>query len=390
MALGLIALGLILARIDVWRVAADQPKEQPGGVRPVQQFDHGDMYRVPELGGRGLILLSLDFSPDGTVLASAGGGSPVDSDGAVQADQAAQGEVKLWDLASGKARQTMSIQGGIIFEAKFAPDGRMLATASGPGSPVQTTPGEIHLWNPATGELIRKFTSHACGAYMVSFSPDGKLLATGGIASFDPRRKTEVRGGHANAELTLWDLATGKALWTHGRHTGTVSALVFSPDGKTLASSGGLFDGRLILWDVASGTERGMIRLEAEVIRPVAFGPDNATLTVVITNPGGKDPGPNCTLEVSQWDTQANKQLQAVSIKNGFLYRETLSPSRELLACGCFNGVKLYDVAKQREVQNLPSKFRMRPVAFSPDNKLLAAGSDDAAVKLWSVAELRK
>lgn len=63
---------------------------------------------------------------------------------------------------------------------------------------------------------------------------------------------------------------------------------------------------------------------------------------------------------------------------------------QDLLACACHDGVKVYDVAEQVEVRSLPSKFRMRLVAFSPDDKLLAAGNDDGTVKLWSVAKLRK
>jgi WD40 repeat protein len=51
---------------------------------------------------------------------------------------------------------------------------------------------------------------------------------------------------------------------------------------------------------------------------------------------------------------------------------------------------RVYDVAKQAEVRRFPSQFRMRPVAFSPDDELLAAGNDDGTVKLWSVAKLRK
>jgi|GEM_PF-2516099 FOG: WD40 repeat len=382
--LNVVLLALALGHtVGCLRTAA-APDKQPDNLVPTQVLDHGEFFRPASLGGRDLVLLSLAFSSDGKVIASAGGGHLGGQDGP------AKGEVKLWDVATGKALHTIAVENGIVFHVAFSPDGRLLATASGPGTPVRTSPGEIHLWNPATGELVRKLQGHDCGAYVVAFSPAGKLFASGGIATIDKAKMTTVRGEHATGDLKLWDLKTGKEVWTRGGHTGTVGAIVFSADGKTLASSGGLFDGKVKLWDVAAGTERGTLRFEAEVVLPVALGPKGATGMILSNNPTGKEQGPPFTAQVSQWDLVEKKQIQAVDIKNGNAYRMTLSHKGDLLACACHDGVKVYDVVKQVEVRSLPSKFRMRPVAFSPDDGLLAAGCDDGTVKLWSVAKLRK
>ena len=64
------------------------------------------------------------------------------------------------------------------------------------------------------------------------FSPDGKILL--GSKSLESR-------------LQLWDVDTGISLGTLLGHTEPIETLVFSHDGKTLAS--GSEDGTVLLWD---------------------------------------------------------------------------------------------------------------------------------------------
>jgi squalene-hopene/tetraprenyl-beta-curcumene cyclase len=348
----------------------------PDGLPPVRVLDHGGLFRPAALGGRDLILLSLAFSPDGKLLASAGGGNLGIEKGP------AQGEVKLWEVATGKLLKTIAVDNGIVFHAAFSPDGKLLATASGSGSADPVVPGEVRLWDPSTRELIRKLPSHDRGAYGIAFSPDGRLIASGGMAAI-------VEGKRVDGEVKIWELRTGKELQTFRGHTGAVGALAFSADGKTLASGGARFDGKVRLWDVAAGTELAALAVGAEIVYSVGFAQGAARLVVCSNTLPDKEGDPG-TWKVGLWDTKEKKEIKAVPIKEKWPYRMALSHKEDLIACTCGDAVKVYDVGRQVEVRSLLSRFRLRPVAFSPDDAFLAAGSDDGLVRLWSVSELRK
>ena len=69
---------------------------------------------------------------------------------------------------------------------------------------------------------------------VLAFSPDGKILLDPKLDTWDPI-------------IQLWDVETGTELKTLTGHTESIETLVFSHDGKTLAS--GSEDGTVLLWN---------------------------------------------------------------------------------------------------------------------------------------------
>jgi len=121
----------------------------------------------------------------------------------------------------------------------FSPDGKTLATAlfnvvvSESGQNVVKETGGIKLWAVATGKELATLSGHEGQVGPLVFSPDGRFLAS----------------GSEDRSIKLWDLATGKELATFKGHAEDVRCLAFSPDGKMLAS--GSADKTIMLWDVA-------------------------------------------------------------------------------------------------------------------------------------------
>jgi WD40 repeat protein len=97
------------------------------------------------------------FLPDGR-LASAGG------------TEAGFGEVKIWDLATGRV---LDLRGHTdqVWGLASSPDGRRLATGCNDRT--------IKLWDTATGEEVFTLRGHMSGVIRVAFSRDGRRIASG-------------------------------------------------------------------------------------------------------------------------------------------------------------------------------------------------------------------
>jgi WD40 repeat protein len=165
---------------------------------------------------------SLAWSPDGKILASAGGSS---------ADNPASDTVYLWNPSTGKSLRTWPLrqnkdrmQARGIVAIAFSPDGTLLAAANGGNT--------IVVWDTATGRMRASLSGHKIGIRSLKFSPNGFMLASDGL----------------DRTVRLWELSTWKERRRYEGHLGAITKLAFSADGLTLASASG--DTSVLLWSV--------------------------------------------------------------------------------------------------------------------------------------------
>ncbi len=166
------------------------------------------------------------FSPDGKTLASCGLRRVH--------DQNATAMISLWELATGKIITNFSTTGPqYLFSAlAFSPDGKTLVSGR--------ANGEVLVWDVASGRNTATLEGHASWVRCLVFSPDGKRIAS-------RSQDDTIRLWDAVTDKDRAVLNAGIS-YTFDYFPSSWS-LVFSPDGKTLASASSCSSVRF--WDLS-------------------------------------------------------------------------------------------------------------------------------------------
>jgi len=236
-----------------------------------------------------------------------------------------------------------------------------------------------HWWTdwPARIEL------HAPGDVLpLAFSPDGRTLATTGAEG-----------------IILWDVADGRrrATWPcrpgHFLIKGT-----FTPDGRTFAAAWSLrSSGTLVafdLIDVDSGNLRGTLPLRNGAYFDLGFRSDGRSLRLLDGGPGGVDVV-GCEVATGR---EISRRTLPISLS---YYCPALSPDGRTLAVvppaaapsvGPSTQATLWDVDRGQEIARFPDRPggpEVLGVEFAPDGASLALGRNNGSIELWDIATHR-
>jgi RNA polymerase sigma factor (sigma-70 family) len=209
---------------------------------------------------------------------------------------------------------------------------------------------------------------HSGAVTSVAFSPDGKTLAS---ASSDHTIK-------------LWDVTSAKEQTTI-RLTDKVYSVKYTPDGKTLASASANIESTIQLWDVASGKEMATFKGNTDRAGALAYSPDSKALASAYLNPRPIGTRPAIKL----WDVATGAEQASLHGHKQAVVSIVFSPDGRALASGSADStIRLWDIAAPGLEKAILKghKNTVGSLVYSPDGKTLASGSADKAIKLWDVA----
>jgi WD40 repeat protein len=186
-------------------------------------------------------------------------------------------ELKLWDTATAALLAAHDPRSkSLLRSVAFTSDGRTVMYG------IFDRIGRLDI---VSGTLL----SPLPGTAHVVMSPDGRTVALG------KRTRREGVPFDVLDEVVLWDLPDGRPKARLRGHTVEIYQVVFSPDGKTVATAA--WDGMVKLWHVATGEELLTFRRQAGVVWSVAFAPDGHHMAVAAGTLGVR--------ELTLWDARS-------------------------------------------------------------------------------------
>jgi WD40 repeat protein len=275
-----------------------------GGMRQVELFgisaDTPGATLQGVLDGHAESVRALAFSPDGAILAAAGG------------QPGRNGEVKLWNVADRSLQQTLSGHKDNILGIAFSADGKQLVT----GSYDKTAT----VWDIATGAALHVLADHVDAVNAVAFSPDGKTIATGA----------------GDRTVKLWDAATGERQITLSDSTDAVLSIAISPDGRYLAA--GAADKRIRVWDLdASGKSFVQTGLTSGVLRHSTFAHQGAVLQVRYAPDGAVLYSSGEDKRIKSWDAATMTEKLLFEAQPDWVLTFAIAPDGKTLAAGRYD-----------------------------------------------------
>lgn len=291
-------------------------------------------------GSLGLGVLGIDYSPDGTRIATAG----------------ADGTARVWDAQTGEELVVLRGHASDVMDVTFSPDGDRLVTAGRDGT--------VRVWDASSGDEIATLEGQTDLVSRVAFSPDGSLIASAG----------------EDQVLNVWDASTLQPM-SYSPLTASVPlrALAFSPDSSLIAAAGGRQNasGPVLVWEAASGTSVVDKSVHTNSVFSIAFSPDGETIHSVAVD------GTEGTLNIATGTANTTPLypdlgMTSIAVNADGLYAFALTDG----------SIHLHEAGADTDSDTVIQAHSdvIWDIAFSPDGTQIASASRDGGISISDVA----
>jgi WD40 repeat protein len=296
------------------------------------------------------VVHTLAFTPDGTVLAAAGGNT--------------EGfDIHIWDVATGRDIGIFNGHGDIVWSLAFSPDGQLLVSAS------RDRTAKVRDWH--NGDIL-KILNFPGEVTSLSFAPDGQSLAVGGV--------DEMVNQIRNAAVWTFSVDSWEPLVKFPEYW-NIAALAYSPDGSTLV--GGGTSRNVQVWKTSDGTSLFTLS-HAHQVSKVAISPDGSTVATAtceaVVNTECAEGG------VWLWDLPTGRLLKKLTGFPDIVENVRFSTDGSTLIAASRGGtLRFYSTSDYQTLFEFAAPDRISALALSPDGGLLATGNFNGEVHLWKI-----
>lgn len=266
----------------------------------------------------------------------------------------AYSDICIWDITSGDLVRSFDC-GRIVDSLAVSTDDRRIASGSSDGT--------IQIWDAISGNCIQRFKADD-EVKSIAFSKDGQRVVSG------------------SKTVQIWNAATmnnGKQLCkgndestdSHGR---TINQIAFSNDGQRIASSSN--DGTVKIWDADSGECEHTLKDHGVHTSMVVFSPDSRRLA----SSGGS--AFDQTLKL--WDVDSGECKYTFECHEEWSSRFVFSPNSQRIARALNETIQIWNTTSGTCENTINGDFKStRRLVFSPDSQRIAADSKDSTITIW-------
>ena len=217
----------------------------------------------------------------------------------------------------------------------------------------------------ALGTLLYIDRRHTGSVRAAAWSPDG----------------TRIASGSDDKTVQVWDAANGGHSFTYSSHASTVLAVAWSPDGRRIASAS--YDGTLKVWDASTGQNIFTFGAHSDsVVTAVAWSPDGKRIaSAYFGNPNGW---------VQVWDAANGGHSFSVFYPLGGVLAVEWSPDgRRIGSADVYGTMQVLDASSGQNIFTFglnADNMTVIAAAWSPDGKHIALGRDNKTVEVWDAS----